>query len=183
MFEIGQIIPREHVDEYIRGLAEIDEDMLNMYTGIFSSYICKKVSLSDLDYSRIDRTKESDIIGKYSKDIGRMPPIVTSPSFEGKRIVYDGCHRCVALENLNISEVIALVPYEMIDGRLVSDIETNKPEIQNCKYGAECDKGKCCLSCEYNSDCGGICSHCHDLGTLYKIVGKNVSLFCNGVWG
>lgn len=181
MFEIGQIISCQKVNEYIEGLAEIDEDMLVMYTGIFNSYICKKVSLSDLDYSRIDRDEEYDIINTYSEDIEHMPPIVTSPSFDGKRIVYDGCHRCVALENLNIQETLALVPFEMKDGRLVEDVEENKPEIRNCKYGIEC-QGKCCLCCEHNSDCGGICSYCHDLGLLYKIVGSNVSLFCDGVW-
>ena len=182
MFELNQVIPREHVDGFIQELADIEDEMLEMYTGIFRSYICKKVSLSDLDYSRIDRDRELNIIETYSEDITNMSPIVTSPSFDGIRIVYDGCHRCVALENLNIQEVIALVPYETIDGRLVEDIENNKPETHNCKYGTECDKGKCCLCCEHNDDCDGICSYCHDVSSLYKLVGKNVSLFCNGVW-
>ncbi len=182
MFELGEIISREHVDKFVKELSYIDDEMLQLYTGIFKSFICKKVYLSDLNYSRIDRNKEKELIEIYTKDVENMPPILVSPSFDGKRIVYDGCHRCVALENLSIQEVIALIPYETTDGRLVKDIELNKPElINNCKYG-KCDKGKCCMCCEHNFDCGGICSYCHDLGILYSTVGKNVSLFCDGIW-
>lgn len=181
MFELGQIIPREQVDEFIKGLSYIDDEMLHLYTEIFNSYICKKVLLSDLNYSRIDIDEEADIINSYSENIINMPSIVTSPSFDGIRIVYDGCHRCVALENLEIHEVVALVPYETTDGRLVEDMESNRQNIKKCKYG-ECGKGKCCLCCEHNTNCGEICSYCHEIGSLYKLVRKNVSLFCNGVW-
>ena len=181
MFELGQIISSEQVGEFVKGLAYIDDEMLNLYTRIFSSYICKKVFLTNLNYSRIDRDRESNIIECYSEDIINMPPIVTSPSFDGIRIVYDGCHRCVALENLDIPEITALVPYETMDGRLVEDMEVNKPKINKCKYG-ECDKGQCCIYCKNNSDCDGICSYCFELKTLYKLVKNNVALFCDGVW-
>lgn len=181
IFELGQIISRIDLDNYIKGLATIDEDMLNMYTGIFDKYICVKIKLSDLDYSRIDTEEENDLIEEYSENISTMPPIVTSPSFDGKRIVYDGCHRCVALEKKGILEVKAFIPYETIDERLVEDMEKHKPYIHRCKYG-NCDKGKCCLCCEHSGNCGGVCSYCFELGKLYSIVGKNVSLFCNGIW-
>lgn len=181
MFELGQIVSCERVNDFIKGLAEIDNERLELYTSIFSSYICKKLTLSDLNYSRIDRNEEIALIEKYAEDITNMPPIVTSPSFAGKRIVYDGCHRCVALENLGIKQVIALVPYKTTDGRLVEDLEINKPHINKCKYG-ECDKGKCCLECKYKSDCGGICNNCFEVGVLHRIIEKNVSLFCDGVW-
>lgn len=181
MFELNQIVSRTDVNQYIKGLADIDEDILNMYTGIFDKYICVKLNLADLDYSRINTDEENCLIEKYSEDISLMPPIVTSPSFDGKRIVYDGCHRCVALNQKGIKEVTALIPYETIDGRFVENVEKNKPEIHNYKYG-NCDKGKCCLCCEYNKDCGAICSYCFELGKLYSVAGKNVSLFCNGIW-
>ena len=181
IFELRQIISREQVDIFIKELADIDEEMLKLYTGIFSSYICKVVSLSDLDYSRINRNEEFDLIEKYSKNITNMTPIVTSPAFDGKRIVYDGCHRCVALENLDIKQVVALVPYKTNDGRLVEDLEANNPHINKCKYG-ECDQGKCCLCCDNKSECGGICTNCFEVGVLHKTIKKNVSLFCDGVW-
>ena len=181
LFEIGQIISCEHVKKYIKELSDIDEEILDMYTGIFSSFTCQKVFLNNLDYSRINRDEESDIIDAYSQDIEHIPPIITSPSFDGKRIVYDGCHRCAALESKNVSEVVALIPYMLKDGRIVEDVENNKAEMQNCRYGAEC-KSVCCLCCEYNSNCGEVCSHCFELGSLYKIVNKNISLFCDGVW-
>lgn len=181
MFELGQIISCKQVNDYIKRLADIDEEMLELYTGIFSSYICKMLTLSDLDYSRIDRDEESDLIERYSKDINNMPSIVTSPSFDEKRIVYDGCYRCVALENLDIKQVMALIPYRTIDGRLVEDLEVNKPHINKCKYG-ECDKGKCCLCCEYKTECGGICTKCFEVGVLHEVIEKNVSLFCDGIW-
>ena len=181
MFKLGEIISRERVDEFVKGLSYIDDEMLQLYTGIFKSFICKKVSLSELDYSRINRDEEEELIETYSRDIENMPPIVISPSFDGTRIVYDGCHRCIALGNLLVEEVMALIPYETTDGRLVESMETNKPKLtHNCKYGA-CDKGKCCMCCEHNSDCGGICSYCHDMGILCNIINKNVSLFCDGI--
>ena len=181
MFKVGHIISCEEVREYVKSLSEIDEDMLDMYTNIFSSYICKKVNLSELHYDRINKYEEIELIEEYAEDINDMPPIVTSPIFEGKRIVYDGCHRCYALEINDIKEVMALVPYETIDGRMVEDMETAQPNTGRCKHG-DCEKGKCCLICEYNHDCGGICSHCFNLGNACQIVSKNVSLFCDGVW-
>lgn len=181
MFELGEIVSREQIDDFIKNLAEIDDEMLELYTGIFSEYICKMVQLCDLDYSRIDRAEEFNLIKKYTENIETMQPIVTSPVFDEKRIVYDGCHRCVALENLNIKQVIALVPYKTNDGRLVEDLEVNKPHTNKCKYG-ECDKGKCCLCCDYKSECGGICTKCFEVGVLHKVIEKNVALFCDGIW-
>ena len=182
MFKLGEIIPRERVDEFVKELSYIDEEMLQLYTGIFKSFICKKLPLSELDYTRIDRDEEEELIETYTEGIENMPPIVTSPAFDGKRIVYDGCHRCVALENLLVKEVVALIPYETTDGRLVENMETNKPELKcNCKYSG-CDKGKCCMCCEHNPECGGICSYCHEMGSLCNTISKNVSLFCDGIW-
>lgn len=186
LYKTGQIVSREEVESYIKSLAEIDEDMFEIYTKIFSEYVCDIVKLSDLDYSRINREEEFEIIEQYKNDIKNMPPIVVSPSFDGKRIVYDGCHRCVALENLGVQEVVALIPYKTIDGRMVEDLEENKPELNKCKYttidNTECNKGKCCFCCDKGNNCGGICNYCHDIGTLRRIIGKNVSLFCDGVW-
>ena len=34
MFELGEIIPRERVDEFVKELSYIDEEMLQLYTGI-----------------------------------------------------------------------------------------------------------------------------------------------------
>ena len=156
MYKIGQIISREEVELYIKSLADIDEDMFEIYTRIFSEYICDIVELSVLDYSRINREEESEIINQYECNVENMPPIVVSPSFNGKRIVYDGCHRCIALENLGIK-------YSTADN-------------------VECDEGKCCFCCEKANHCGGICNYCHDMGKLCNIISKNVYLFCNGVW-
>lgn len=180
-FEQGKIFTKEQVNIFIKNLAEIDDDILELYTDIFDSFICVKINLSGLDYTRINRDEEMDLIEEYALDIINMPPIVTSPSFDGKRIVYDGCHRCVALENLGIKQVMTLIPYKTKDGRLVEDIEINNPDMNKCKYG-ECDRGKCCLCCEHSNDCAGICNKCFEVGTLYKIIEKNVSLFCDGVW-
>ena len=186
MYKIGQIILREDVDSYIKSLADIDEDMLEIYTKIFSEYTCNIGKLSDLDYSRINRKEESEIIKQYECDTNDMPPIVVSPSFNGKRIVYDGCHRCVALENMAIKEIMALIPYKTIDGRMVEELEKNNTEMRKCKYStennAECEEGKCCFCCPNKFDCGGICAYCHDMGRLHSIIEKNVSLFCDGVW-
>lgn len=186
MYKIGQIISREKVESYIKSLSEIDEDMFEIYTKIFSEYICGIVKLSDLDYSRINREEESEIIEQYKNDIKNMPPIVVSPSFDGKRIVYDGCHRCVALENLGVQEVVALIPHKTIDGRMVKDLENNKPELNKCKYttvdNVECDKGKCCFGCDKGNNCSGICNYCHDIGVIRNLIEKNISLFCDGVW-
>lgn len=186
MYKIGQIISREEVELYIKSLADIDEDMFEIYTGIFSEYICDIVELSVLDYSRINREEESEIINQYECNVENMPPIVVSPSFNGKRIVYDGCHRCIALENLGIKEVMALIPYKTIDGRMVKYLENSNPELNRCKYSTadnvECDEGKCCFCCEKANHCGVICNYCHDMGKLCNIISKNVYLFCNGVW-
>ena len=85
MYKIGQIISREEVELYIKSLADIDEDMFEIYTRIFSEYICDIVELSVLDYSRINREEESEIINQYECNVENMPPIVVSPSFNGKR--------------------------------------------------------------------------------------------------
>lgn len=122
MFKIGQIIQCDEVRKYIKSLDEIDEEILDVYTKLFDSYICQKLNLSALDYSRIDLKAEFDLIVEYSENTETMPPIVTSPSFNGRRIVYDGCHRCCALELNETKEVVALIPYKTVDGRLIEDI-------------------------------------------------------------
>lgn len=180
-FSVGEIVSRECVESYIKELSYIDDDVLDMYTHIFESYICKEIPMSSLDYSRIDINEEYDIIKDYMENIATMPPIVVSPAFDGKRIVYDGCHRCVALEYSNKDSVVALVPYKTTDGKFVEYLEENKPVEHNCKYGS-CDEGKCCICCEKKFNCGGVCSYLHELGNLHELVGKNVSLFCDGVW-
>ena len=161
MFKIGQIISRDEVRKYIKSLGEIDEEILDMYTNLFDSYICQYLKLSDLDYSRIDRETELGLIEEYSENIKTMPPIVTSPSFNGKRIVYDGCHRCCALELNKSKEVIALIPYKTVDGRIVNDMENSPVKLKQCKYG-ECDKGKCCMICDNKDNCGGVCNYCFE---------------------
>lgn len=181
MFTIGQIITQEELKKYIRSLAYIDEDILEMYTNIFSKYICKKISILNLDYSWINTDEEMAIVCEYANDISDMPPILVSPSFDGKRIVYDGCHRCAALEMVHAEEVIAFVPYLTKDGRLVEDMENRNLELSYCKYG-ECNKGKCCMVCDYNGECGNLCSYCFELGVAHQIIKKNVSLFCDGIW-
>ena len=181
MFKIGQIIPCDEVRKYIKSLDEIDEEILDVYTKLFDSYICQRLKLSDLDYSRIDWKSEFDLIVEYSENTETMPPIVTSPSFNGQRIVYDGCHRCCALELNEAKEVIALIPYKTVDGRLIKDIENNTVGLKQCKYG-KCDKSKCCITCDNKDGCGGICIYCFEFGSICEIISNNVELFCDGVW-
>lgn len=177
MFCIGEIVTCEDVKKYIQSLEKMDEETLRICTQPFSLYICQYVNISSLKFFQTDE----ELVMEYSKNISNLPPIVVSPSFDGERIVFDGCHRCKALINNNIKKVMALVPYKTTDGRLVTDIEKNKPEEHRCKYGS-CDKGNCCFDCPENLSCGGICNYCFGLDNLCKLIEKNVSLFCDGVW-
>lgn len=177
MFKIGEIVICKDVREYIQSLEKMDEETLEICTQPFSHYICKYVNISNLHFFQTNE----DVVIKYSKNINNIPPIVVSPSFDGERIVYDGCHRCKALMKNGVEKVMALIPYKTTDNRLVEDIENNKPKEHKCKYG-ECNDGNCCFDCIKRFDCGGICNKCFGLDNLCLLIEKNVSLFCDGVW-
>lgn len=181
MFKEGQVLSREEVNAYIMDLdSEFDKEMLDVYTGIFSKYKCVMLNLSNLKCIAYVLDDE-DIIDEYSQNVSNMPPLLVSPLFNGERVIYDGCHRYHALLQADKETCLALIPYEMNDGRLVEDAENNPPEIHSCKNG-ECERGKCCLCCEYNKDCPDICSLCFDVGAVCDVIGHNVSLFCDKVW-
>lgn len=190
MFHEGEVVPVDIVKDYARAIQKKDElfdkeeyETILDLTNLFSDFVLKKVELSTLEFSLNDVYEDEEDVYKYAEMKSEFPPIICSAPFDGKRIVIDGYHRCLAASVRKDTQILAFVPLHLFNGADVSTVKTHGMKLCNCKHSDDpCHDAPCCLVCPKIHSCGGICSYCWFLGPRYKIVQKHIALFCDGVW-